>query len=853
VLAGVLLLPASAIDAGAADREGVFVRFKLIEPKDAAYYVRFRGYIHRPNWYLPRAVFPAGADKDAGKRFLAGAFTGWFDIKAYAGKDLHGRMNRSGGVAELPNISATFVIDKAAAGRKVIIELAGAADEKGVVKRFEEPLTGNRTTFLVSPTLAKDIDSLETLGQMEQRHLRWARQASGGKRVAPRELIIQTSFYGFTMAGAEVLWLLGFNVVGGPPEMRERFCELRNPGHTHEVGFGPAATREQADALMKHHAERNKHLKGRGIPFGFSDEICCRPEIGKDPKAIESFHDWLARQNVSPRELGVRKLTDAAPIERPADLKERRKLNAAAADRVFYHTCRFRQAAGSERIRWHTESFHKYFPPGLLTTALVADHPYFGGTGLGMGLVTGNTTWGGYPLALDWFDMARRKVVDIAGIEDWMGLQYMYGPRYTWEGFQLMGFQAAIFRSGSQAALPIMAWITPSDEVNLRLKSASALAQGAKHFFYWTYGPTCFGTENYWSDLRGEYDGIAAITRQLAACEHIIAPGRTRKTRVALLYSISSDIWQPFGYIHMLERRGTYLSLVHGQYLVDMLTEQDIEAGRLKDYSVLYVTDPCITVKAAAAIVRWVRAGGFLYGACGAGSRNEFNEPAGGLAKAFGIDPDIKSDLQEGEYRVRGSLNGMRYLDRVRLLKSDALGEAAEFGVLGAKTTFRPRAGSRVIGRFSKGGPAAAANRFGNGKAVFLAACPALSYLKDARFVPRELKEQYPPTQRRIINALAAGSGAPRLVELSHPVVEAGVYDSDRGTALILANFTYKPIDHLAVRLPVARKVTSVRSVEHGVRKLSLDDAPKALKDMGYPFVAAFSTRLGLNDIILLE
>jgi hypothetical protein len=32
----------------------------------------------------------------------------------------------------------------------------------------------------------------------------------------------------------------------------------------------------------------------------------------------------------------------------------------------------------------------------------------------------------------------------------------------------------------------------------------------------------------------------------------------TRKTRVALLYSISSDLWQPWGYIHMLERRATY-------------------------------------------------------------------------------------------------------------------------------------------------------------------------------------------------------------------------------------------------------------------------------------------------------
>ena len=212
------------------------------------------------------------------------------------------------------------------------------------------------------------------------------------------------------------------------------------------------------------------------------------------------------------------------------------------------------------------------------------------------------------------------------GIEDWMGLQFMYGPNWTWEGFQLMGFQASIFRSASGGRLPTIAWITPSDETNLRLKSTSALCQGAKHFFYWTYGPTATSTENYWSDLRSAYDGVASMMRTLAAAEHIIAPGKPRKTRVALLYSISSDLWQPFGYVHMLERRATYLSLVHEQYLVDMLTEEDIESGRLIQYDVLYATDPCISESAAGKIASWVKAGGYLYGSCATGSRNEFNE-----------------------------------------------------------------------------------------------------------------------------------------------------------------------------------------------------------------------------------
>jgi len=878
--------------ATAADGGGVFVRLKLVEPAGGRYYVRLGGYIHVSPWYLKRAVIPLAADKDAARRLPAGQWTGWFDLKAHAGKLLHGRMNRSGGVAEFPNVTAEFVADDQTGPtrRKALIELATAPDPTKMVKRFEEAFTGPRTSFLVSPKLAADAAGLESLSQMQARHLRWAREATGGKRVSPKRHILQTSFYGPTIKGAEVLWLLGLNVVGHQTDqIHAKFPALRRPGHTHRVAFGPAATREQIDELMKAHAARQKTPIDAGAPFGLADEICCRPRIGTDEAALRHFHAYLAERGVAPAELGVERLTDVVPIETPEALRERQKVNDAAARRVFYHTSRFRQHAGTERIRWHTEAFHRHFAAKVPTSTLVADHPYFGGTGLGMGMRP-NTTWGGAPLALDWFDLARRRSVDLAAIEDWMGLQYMYGPFATWEGFQLMGFQASIFRSGAggRAAgepaaratgaepaacatgaemgtgtfaalrsqspfLPIIAWITPSDETNLRLKTASALCQGAKHFFYWTYGPTCFGTENYWSDLRGEYDGIASVARHLAAAEHIVAPGLHRPTRVALLYSISSDLWQPLDYVHMLERRATYLSLVHDQHLVDMLTEQDVEAGRLGDYDVLYTADPCITSKAAAAIVQWVRDGGVLYGSCAAGSLNEFGESADGLAEAFGIRPRVTAQPVAGEYRIRGRLNGIQYADTVGLEATELTGPAARFGVIGAKVAFTP-AGAKVVGRFADGEtPAATVHALGRGRAVYFAACPGISYLKDAKFVPRELKERYPAAGRRLINAPARAAGAIRPVELSEAVVEAGVYDAPAGTAVVLANFTYRPIDKLTVRLPLRRAGRTARSVEHGPLKLTLQPAKRALREAGYLHVAAVVTKLELTDILLFE
>src|SRR5262245_43406096 len=101
--------------------DGVFVRFKLVEPADAPFSVAIGGPIHREPWYFPAAVWPADANKDAAKRTPAGQFTPWFDLKTHGGDKLHGRMNRSGGVAEFPCVTVKFVTGKPIAKAKVVV------------------------------------------------------------------------------------------------------------------------------------------------------------------------------------------------------------------------------------------------------------------------------------------------------------------------------------------------------------------------------------------------------------------------------------------------------------------------------------------------------------------------------------------------------------------------------------------------------------------------------------------------------------------------------------------------------------------------------------------------------------
>src|SRR5437899_10832789 len=113
-LSPLLVWSLSGFAAIAADDEGVFVRFRLIQPEGARYYVKLGGFVHVPNWYLPERTIPENADKKKEARLAVGDFTEWYDLKSYLGKSFHARQNRAGGIAEFPNVTARFITEPAA-------------------------------------------------------------------------------------------------------------------------------------------------------------------------------------------------------------------------------------------------------------------------------------------------------------------------------------------------------------------------------------------------------------------------------------------------------------------------------------------------------------------------------------------------------------------------------------------------------------------------------------------------------------------------------------------------------------------------------------------------------------------
>ena len=116
------------------------------------------------------------------------------------------------------------------------------------------------------------------------------------------------------------------------------------------------------------------------------------------------------------------------------------------------------------------------------------------------------------------------------------------------------------------------------------------------------------------------------------------------------------------------------------------------------------------------------------------------------------------------------------------------------------------------------------------------------------------MAEKWPAAHRNFINHPADHSGANRALLLSHPVVEAGVYEAPKGVAVVLANFTYEPVERLEVILPVRQPVRLVRLASSMIPvEFKVISASKRFKADGYVKAIQFTIKLGLDEIVLME
>ncbi len=821
VVLGVLLATAAST-VWSAD---VYVRFRVIEPEGEQFRVIAGGYIHEPNWYLPSQTVEV-----VGKQW-----SGWLDLTKWP---LHGRLSRSGGVAEWPAMKLTvrrLGKGEPVAGCVLEVQLADRPDENSVVISFRERSDSDTIGFLLPHPLREHKDQFETGSQMAARHLAWAKQAVGARRAAAglpplqlgqkehrlKQFDLITSLWGPYDPGlarrwVEALRLLGFNVIGGVgPEILHDY-NLRTYTATWHLRPDPD---ESLSAWQK--GDGARIAKELAKPAGTStyhflahyvicDEIQTLDFRRVDPEKLNRwFRDYLRSKGETDATLGqpIDKVAYPAAamfektLPRDADLPTRK---------LMYYAGKFGQWWSVKQLRQTSDLLRQSLagaPQRVKTETLPSDHCFF-------------NAWGpphtamGYR-GLDFFEIGTQQAVDVISAEDWLGLNHMYGPSYTWTGQHALGYLCAIYRSGiGDRPVELRALITPSDDGYLRLKAYAALAQGCKSFFFWTFGPTYIGTENYWSDLRSQYDGLAKLVHALEQSESVLISARPSRDPVALLYSVSHDMWHTDDPASFVENRLTWAALRHLSVQPDLLREEDVEAGRLSSYRVLYVTGQCLTRKAAAEIDRWVREGGVVYLSAGAATRDEFFQPhlAPFAAAVWPDDAARQMTKQQGHaYNERVDLPRIKPLAKVRVTLD---GQTAELPAIGCRLDLREQIGPGQFGTFDDGRPAAAHVSHGKGQVIAVGFLPGLAY-SPYKVNQTTLDEVWPPQPRMLFALpLRAALGDRRVLQLSEPVVEGSLLVGPAGAAVVLINHTYKPIGKLQVRIGVPLEFSKAISTE---------------------------------------
>ncbi|MEX0777690.1 MAG: hypothetical protein WD042_18455 [Phycisphaeraceae bacterium] len=539
-----------------------------------------------------------------------------------------------------------------------------------------------------------------------------------------------------------------------------------------------------------------------------------------NPVSHEAFRTWLRQRGDTPEQLGIESWDQVKILKDPD----------AGPAAMYVASQRFRADSVVEFFALATELSHQHFGPQLKTTQNFSD----GAVYMANMYAQGN----------DYFMWFRRKALDMALSEDWTALGST--P-------QCCGWNVALLRSATKYhQQPIgMYVISYGPYIDTKLSAYSDMAQGAKSLNFYAYAPLYQGHERGWSRKPRTFQAIAELTREIGAAEHVLLDAMPPRASTAIIYSTSSDIWDAkrdnvMGH----ERMHTYLALRHGQVAVDVLSEDDVIEGRLKDYAAAYLFGDQLDRRACAPLAQWVKAGGSLVLAAGAGQRDEFNAPMHLLDTQLGVQRSAATTLQTMWIYGRGIDKALSSQGKITLEGADS-----SVDLLARRQLLTPGQGATVLARFEDGSPAALAQPVGRGRAVMHGFTPALAYVREALLahhsageaqpapaspapprilgveesmqeegetLAREGDSLVPPTfgesLRSFIVRPALEASPNQLVVVDTPQVEATLLRGAHGWVVTLANYTGRPQKRVEVTIRLGdRAFGAVHSSRGGV------------------------------------
>ncbi len=526
---------------------------------------------------------------------------------------------------------------------------------------------------------------------------------------------------------------------------------------------------------------------------------------------LASFHQFLVANQLKPEDFSAKSWDEVKPVSSAAEAHEMRELwggkRTGGIFMAHYWTIRFTEHITQEQMRAATAASERVHGAAVSTFVNHSDHQL---------IIHGPML----PQSPDWFEIGLTRATTMMWSEDWM-----YQMQASWGDGLLgrVGFLVDILRAGaSKHDLPIGFYNTFDQADPLRLKTLLGIAHGVKTVYFWDYGPTYAATENFWSDSRETYTGVAEITREVAFADELILAGKPARAKVGLVYATTEDIWEPI-LAMSIERQLLHIALDQDRYVTDLLNETLILERDLAQYQVIYLADRHIPLACQTKLAQWVDAGGTLALMPEAGTRDEYDRPSSIIAglSATSVQPNVPTTT----VRRTGA-------------------EPTPVSI-----TFRPCAWTKKgapalkpVATFADGSPAIETLAVGKGSCVLYRFMPGNSFFKQvAALNANAIVAKYPEAARALIAEPCRLAKVARQVTLSHAGIGAYVLDGPKGAALILLNWPRQQIDKLTVEVRIDG-IKTVMSHRQGAVTSSIKDG-----------VVSFSIPLGLTDIVALQ
>lgn len=377
----------------------------------------------------------------------------------------------------------------------------------------------------------------------------------------------------------------------------------------------------------------------------------------------------------------------------------------------------------------------------------------------------------------------------------------------------------------------------------------SHLAHGATLLDFFGIGLNeCF-TENH-IDHRAisRFRALRDVTHSVGFIEDRLPQARAVPSSVALLISESTERWDHAGtatdragHAHFgpdfrktrlhfhLERLGIWKALTFAGLSPDLVTEEDVIAGKLKGYRMVVLVGDHWPRTMIPVIERWVQEGGVALATAASGQKDIYGTAMKDWHALAGLK-SVKTEPRTTFLRPRQELAFLEPIDAMIWEEPTATKTRRSMPILATRERIEPEKGSKVLARFqSDNSPAWVERALGKGSVFYVAGHPGLAMLWTALQPPvvpdrgpsaHAVPTNWDQAAQAVLARISARSGAKAqfLVSESKPRswLDARLLEAPGGYLFPMANYSEKVGEKVRLHVTVPRKVRRVASAYHG-------------------------------------